>query len=126
MTDEEIILNHSVSVRPRARIELAIVNQLLLDAANNQFILEVEDMEDEDGTVKDHIFNLDMARVYVRKVVDLHANKSGKNTVISVHGWILLVLGNSGYDIISDYTTNLEEFLKNCNALADKFENGMF
>lgn len=36
-------------------------------------------------------------------------------------GWVFLVFGNDGYDVISDYTTNLETLLTGANALADRY-----
>lgn len=35
------------------------------------------------------------------------------------HGWVRFVYGNDGYDVISDYTTNLESVLAPVNAYAD-------
>lgn len=35
-------------------------------------------------------------------------------------GWVFLVYGNDGWDVIADYTTNLEEHLKAVNAFADE------
>lgn len=37
-------------------------------------------------------------------------------------GWVSLVYGNDGFDVISDYTTNLEGVLKPANELADRME----
>lgn len=34
-------------------------------------------------------------------------------------GWVRFVYGNSGYDVICDYTTSLEENLKAVNAYAE-------
>lgn len=35
------------------------------------------------------------------------------------HGWVRFVYGNDGYDVVSDYTTNLEEIMKPINEYAD-------
>jgi len=35
---------------------------------------------------------------------------------------VYFVLGNSGWDVISDYTTNLEALLAGANALAESLE----
>lgn len=35
------------------------------------------------------------------------------------YGWVRFVYGNCGYDVISDYTTNLEAVLKPVNEYAD-------
>lgn len=37
-------------------------------------------------------------------------------------GWVRLIYGNGGFDVISDYTTNLESVLKPANDLADRME----
>jgi hypothetical protein len=37
-------------------------------------------------------------------------------------GWVFIVLGNDGYDVISDYTVNLEPLLARANKLAEKLE----
>jgi hypothetical protein len=37
-------------------------------------------------------------------------------------GWVYFVYGNSGWDVISDYTTNLEDVLQPVIAFADTFE----
>jgi hypothetical protein len=37
-------------------------------------------------------------------------------------GWVFIVLGNDGYDVISDYTVNLESLLAGANQLAVQYE----
>lgn len=37
-------------------------------------------------------------------------------------GWVRFVYGNDGYDVISDYTTNLEAVLKPANDLAEEMQ----
>jgi len=37
-------------------------------------------------------------------------------------GWVRFIYGNTGYDVINDYTTNLEAALAGTNALADQLE----
>ena len=115
-TDAEVLEHHDVAVRPRARMELKIVNQLLRSAKAAGYKLKVYEYEEDGETgydVKAAIFNLDEARVEVYNAEDRRI------------GTILLVMGNDGYDVISDYTTNLEGFLAECDALADELENGL-
>lgn len=38
-------------------------------------------------------------------------------------GWVYFVFGNDGYDVVSDYTTNLEPVMDRANALADKYSD---
>jgi hypothetical protein len=115
--DDQIIAKHDPSVRSRARLELQIVNKLIACAQTAGYKLEVDDGENDDRACrwwnlgpahfKSALFNLDMVRVVVR-------DQEGCSK-----GWALLVFGNSGWDLISDYTTRLEEFLKPANDLAD-------
>jgi hypothetical protein len=39
-------------------------------------------------------------------------------------GYVYFGYGNDGYDVISDYTTNLEDVLEPVNAYAEKLETG--
>jgi hypothetical protein len=41
--------------------------------------------------------------------------------VVLSEGWVYVVLGNDGWDVISDYTINLEELMVNANRLSDKY-----
>ena len=41
-------------------------------------------------------------------------------------GWVRMVYGNDGWDVISDYTTNLEPQLKAVNEFAEKLEENPF
>lgn len=49
------------------------------------------------------LYRTDEDRLYVR-----YANNSGET---SVDGWVYLVYGNYGWDVLSDYTVNLEKFI---------------
>ncbi|EGJ6041353.1 hypothetical protein OR449_002329 [Salmonella enterica subsp. enterica serovar Montevideo] len=37
-------------------------------------------------------------------------------------GWVRFIYGNDGWDVINDYTTNLEDCLQAANELADELE----
>lgn len=37
-------------------------------------------------------------------------------------GWVRMIYGNDGWDVMADYTTNLEDVLTDANKLADKLE----
>lgn len=36
-------------------------------------------------------------------------------------GWVRFIYGNDGYDVVNDYTTNLEELMRPANELAEKY-----
>ncbi len=48
----------------------------------------------------------------------------GRTRVVS-EGWVYLVFGNDGWDVISDYTTNLEYLMGPVNAVIEKYEDGV-
>lgn len=110
MTDQEILKKHDPGIRGRAYIELQIVNKLIGEAWTNSYhlILQDSDIKDYGNDLKTALFDLDEATLVVR--CKLGQRKGG---------WIRLVFGNDGYDLISDYSTSLEEFLKPVNDLAD-------
>lgn len=122
MTDEEIIMKHDRACRPRARMEVKIVNAVLDEAKKKGYLMSVEDGEQEDlepthdpVKVKELLFNLDDAHLC------LYENKKAHRPL----GRILFVFGNDGWDVISDYHMALEEFLKPVNELANKLADGM-
>ncbi len=41
-------------------------------------------------------------------------------------GWVRFIYGNDGYDVVSDYTTNLEPFMGGARELADALEAGEY
>lgn len=119
MTDDEILDKHDVSVRPRCRMELKIVNKIIADAKLCGFKLEVkeyktegiEDQYSKENDIKGMLFNLDDARLLFIK--------NGR-----LYSYIRLVFGNNGYDVVSDYGMKLEDFLRPTIELADRLENG--
>jgi len=113
LTDKQIIEKHSPGVRARARVELRIVHSLIKETEKRNLTLTIADytpadMEPYGGDLKTALFDLDEAFVVVRK-----------NGVYT--GWIQLIFGNDGYDLISDYSINptVEDLLKPVNELAD-------
>jgi hypothetical protein len=108
LTDDEILAHHDASVQSRARKELQLVRKLIEIAKASGYDL----LEEEEGEVDDlaaHLFNLDEANVLVY---------NGERYL----GFVKLVFGNDGYDLICDYSTILEEWLLPVNQLANELE----
>lgn len=102
-----IIARHNSSVRGRALLEMLIVDAIWKAAETAGYTLRLmgEDAEEDVSTAdkfKLAVFNLDEVGVRVCGI-----------------GWIFLVFGNGGYDLISDYSTSLDAFLAPVNALAE-------
>ena len=108
-TDHQIIMRHAQSCRARCRMELDLVHLLMDEAKKIGYTLQ----ESEEGKTDDLLgllFDLDEANIIVK-------DATGKEI-----GWILLVFGNDGWDLVSDYTVNLETFLKPLSDLSDKMQ----
>ena len=109
-TDLEIIKKHDPGVRGRALMELIIVHTLINVATRAGYRFEIADDPEEKTETADEfklaVFNRDDV------VVDIYQKSVYK-------GWIHLVFGNDGCDLISDYTTNLESFLEPVNKVAE-------
>ena len=65
------------------------------------------------------VFDGDDAHVFVQPATGALV-EDGR--VVS-EGWVYVVLGNDGWDVISDYTTNLEPLMQGANRLAEKYSN---
>lgn len=113
LTDTQILARHHTGAHRRVRMELTIVDALIEAAKLSGYKLEVvaggESDEYGDGEpydVKTALFDLDDAYVYV-------LDSEGEDL-----GWIRLVFGNGGDDLISNYSITLDDFLKPINDLA--------
>ena len=87
-------------------ISAAIVDALVkagfeLQIDNPDSVYNSRWMTDRTNIIK-HLYLTDDDRIYVRR--------TGK-TAKSVEGWVYLVYGNDGWDVLSDYTTNLEKYI---------------
>ena len=119
------------------RIVLAIVRELL----GAGFALSVYD--GEETTVKESVdFNEIKAALFTThedwlytnlipervKEMKEQAKQNGNDPggiPLKPHGWVRLVYGNDGWDVLSDYTVNLEPWIGSGTAvdkLADKYE----
>lgn len=101
--------------RRRIAVERRIVTALIDHALAEGYELSVDDGDDQHPwttdrkAVIDNIMETDEDRLYLRK--DGHP------------AWVLLVYGNSGWDVICDYNTSLEALLEPINKLAESLED---
>lgn len=111
--DGMIIYRHAPAVRQRAEMELKVVRAVIADLRSAGFVLRISDGHDygegavSDEQAIDEIFNLDEAYI--------HCFRLSPEPV----AWIHLVMGNDGWDVVCDYTTNLEPVLTKSRWVAD-------
>lgn len=100
-TDQEIIENHALAVRHRAKIELTIIHRVIETLRADDYDLSVDDGEEvttgDDQKLVSAIFEVDEARLVTMKAGHL--------------SFVFFVLGNEGHDVISDYGVSLELIL---------------
>lgn len=120
-----------MSVRMRQYVERKIARRFVLDtiAAGYRLAVSLErgyDTEDmllgstDCKKILEEAFAGDDCHIFVQPK-DGPTTENG--TVVSI-GWVYLVFGNDGYDVISDYTCNLDELglMAGANELAKKYE----
>lgn len=110
-----------MNVITRRKIEAKIVRKLVRTIIEAGYLITVDTVGGEISysnnyrKIMKNIFATDTVEVLLSRDVE------GEQ-----HGWILLVYGNDGFDVIADYTINLEELLKPVNDLASKLEKEYF
>jgi hypothetical protein len=106
---------HGMSVKLRQELEERIVMQVVDDLLAAGYPVDVFD--GEEVTLKDSTDRAAIrAALFTTDEDYLYAKKNGK-----VFGWVYAVYGNDGYDVISDYTVNLEPILASANKIADRY-----
>lgn len=111
------LTSYPASVRWRIDIERRICRKMIRTLRRDGYRLRVNSGEEwetradaNENELMRALFNLDDAWLVVR-------DRDNKKC-----GWIRLIFGNDGYDVVNDYTTNLETVLAPVFAYADAFE----
>ncbi len=95
-------------------IETIVIRPLLEDAIAAGYTLGVDDGEEivirdctDPAAILDKLFSVGEEHILFYR---------GQRKA----GWVFLVHGNSGWDVVSDYSTNLEPIMARCAAEADR------
>lgn len=105
--DERAIMEATVDALLAAGHDLTVFDSeeyTLRNGKDRRAILEAMRTTDDDLLIVDAVI-VDKGREY--------------ESCESSFGWVRFVYGNDGWDVINDYTTNLEDVLAPVNALAD-------
>lgn len=109
-----------MSIKLRQELERRIVEQVIDSALQAGYQLSVDDGEEitvrrsvDRGTILAAMFTTDEDRLIFHKTDTKPFHGSD--------GWVFFVYGNDGYDVVNDYTTNLEEVMTAANKLADDY-----
>jgi hypothetical protein len=103
----------------RQEVERKIASALIQEALDAGYHISVNNGGDKDeiqpSTKKDVILN---AMFATDEEHLLFYNEEGKKV-----GWVWFVYGNDGYDVISDYTTNLEHIMTEANKISEHYSD---
>jgi hypothetical protein len=108
----------TMTVQTRQSIERQIIERLVQDALAAGFQITVDDGGDEPSLKRSTDPDAIMAAVMLTDEDRLYYSQPGQ----PIQGWVFLVYGNGGWDVVTDYTTNLEALLAGANAEADRLE----
>lgn len=118
-----------MSVKMRQLVEREIVGQFVKDALAAGYRLAVSldrgyDIDEmligstDEAKIMEEAFAGDECHIFVQPGSGKTITDDGR---IVSEGWVFCVMGNDGWDVISDYTTNLEELLTGANKISDKY-----
>lgn len=110
-----------MNAEQRLRIERRIARQAIEDllAAGYQVaVFDGEEIALEASTDVQAI----MAAMFGTEEDYLLAMSPDEGGKMQRAGWVRFIYGNEGWDVIQDYTTNLETVLTATNAIADQLE----
>jgi hypothetical protein len=100
----------------RQEIERQIAQKVIADALAAGYALDVFDSEEyaiEKSTDADAI----LEAMFTTDDDRLFFHKDGKRV-----GWVWFIYGENGWDVINDYTVNLEDVLKGASELSEQME----
>jgi hypothetical protein len=113
------------AVRKRQAMEVAIVKKIVGDALKAGYTLSVDDGGDELAVYRSRerraILNALINTDEDRLILERFDCKTGARIE---SGWVRLVYGNDGWDVINDYSgaEHIEAVLAGANALAESLE----
>jgi hypothetical protein len=115
-------------IKLRQELERKILTQFVADAlaAGKRLAVSLERGYDLDEMLlgsrdADKIISEALAGDECHIFVQSAEGPTIKDDQVVSEGWVYFVYGNDGYDVVSDYTTNLEGLLAGANAIAERY-----
>ena len=105
-----------MSIKARIELEKRIVREIAKAALEKGWTASVYDGEEWALRISSDLSAI-MAAIYSTDEDQLILRDADGKRM----GWIRLVYGNDGWDVINDYSTALEEFLKPINNFAEEY-----
>jgi hypothetical protein len=115
--------------RMRRHVEKLIVEAFLDEALTAGYSVTVFDCEEftlkrsrDKASILAAMFTTDDDRLYLHKPGEAPAENEPSNRLLHYHGWVWFVYGNGGWDVISDYTCNLQHVMQAADAESAKWQ----
>ena len=109
-----------MDITKRQAIEREIATQVVKDALANGFEISVDNGGEDDEISRSTDESAVLAAMFLADDDHLYFYKPREE---QAEGWVWFVYGNDAWDVIADYTVNLEKkLLTKANKLAEKFE----
>lgn len=108
-----------MNIDTRQRIERQIARQTAKDLIAAGYRVAVFDGEEIALTASTDVRAI-MAAMFSTDEDYLIAMTPGEDGKMKRAGWVRFIYGNSGWDVINDYTTNLEAALAETNTLVNQ------
>jgi len=106
-----------MNVKTRQRIERQIARKFLRIALAAGYAISLDNGGDDFEFKDSTDFKFIVGEMFATDEERLYLSKDGKRC-----GWVYFVYGNDGYDVICDYTTNLEHLMPEVTELSDRLE----
>lgn len=107
-----------MSVKMRQEVERKIAAALVKSARAAGYTISVDNGEDE--TYKMSSAKAVLAAMFTTDEDRLFMWNPANGKCV---GWVYFVYGNDGWDVISDYTTNLEPIMAEANKISKQYED---
>lgn len=106
-----------MSVKARQRVERTIARRVVLDALRLGYTLSVNNGGDDDEIPPTTEAKAVLAAMFATDDEYLKLHKDGRYV-----GWVRFIYGNDGWDVVNDYTCNLDAVMAGADALAEKYQ----
>jgi hypothetical protein len=122
-------MSNNPKVRFRQMVERLIATAVVDEALKAGYVIgidnggdDVEFISGDREKILKEMMQTDDERLYV------YPKPTGGKRVNPDHpiGYVYFVYGNDGWDVINDYTTNLEKMLEPVSLISDRIQNGDF
>ena len=108
-----------MSVKMRTEVEQKIARALVVEALKAGYVITIDNGEDDETRKFDGVKSvLDAMFLTDQEHLHMWNPTNGKRV-----GWVFFVYGNDGWDVISDYSVNLEPIMTEANKIADYYSD---